>query len=208
MFRSPIIRLIRPSRPFSTTVFPRQATIQTRYHFDTRKFAVELEKEGFTQQQSVAVLKSLSLVIDDSIQNLSSTLVTKEALSRLAYQQKVDFAKLKGALQNVDRSEFNKIKSEHERLQTDIEKLRQKLREEITKNQASVKLDLNLEKGRIREESSIHELKISETDTRIDQELANMKTQIDSVKTQVMQWLIGVCTGAFALLLAYIRLLS
>jgi hypothetical protein len=51
-------------------------------------------------------------------------------------------------------------------------------------------------------------LKIKETDTRIDQELANFKTQIEGTKVQVMQWLIGVCTGTFAVVLAYIRLMT
>jgi len=50
----------------------------------------------------------------------------------------------------------------------EIERLRQKFREEVNKIQASVRLDLNLEKGRIRDESSVHELKIKETDNRIE----------------------------------------
>jgi hypothetical protein len=93
-------------------------------------------------------------------------------------------------------------------VKNDLEKLRNKLREEITKTNAGFKLDLSLEKGRIREESSHHDLQIKEIDTKIEQEVTNMKMQIDSVKTQVMQWLIGVCTGTFALVLAYMRLLT
>lgn len=39
------------------------------------------------------------------------------------------------------------MKAENDRLVTDIEKLKQRLREEITRTQAGVRLDLNLEKG-------------------------------------------------------------
>lgn len=38
------------------------------------------------------------------------------------------------------------LKAENERLLGDIERLKQKLREEITRTQAGVRLDLNLEK--------------------------------------------------------------
>lgn len=108
----------------------------------------------------------------------------------------------------ADRSEIHNLQNEHERIRKDLETMRNKLREEITKANAGFKLDLSLEKGRIREESSHHDMQIKEIDTRIDQEVTNMKMQIDSVKTQVMQWLIGVCTGTFALVLAYVRLLT
>ncbi|GMG56188.1 unnamed protein product [Ambrosiozyma monospora] len=126
----------------------------------------------------------------------------------MSYQQKVDFAKLKGELQLIDRSEFNSLRNEHERLRGDLEKMRTRFKDEINKSLSSVRLDLNLEKGRIREESSIYDLKIKETDTRIDQEIYNLKVQIESVKTQVMQWLFGVCAGTFSLVLAYARLMS
>jgi len=53
--------------------------------------------------------------------------------------------------------------------------VQQRLREEITRTQAGVRLDLNLEKGRMRQESSEQELKIKEVDTRIEQEIAGFE---------------------------------
>ncbi|KAK6202650.1 uncharacterized protein RJT21DRAFT_20978 [Scheffersomyces amazonensis] len=174
--------------------------------FDTKKFVQLLEqKGGFNKQQAETAVNIVNKAINDGIYSITKNLVTKEVLSSTAYQQKVDFAKLKGELQTMDKSEFMGLKKEQERLRTDLTNLKNRLKEEITKNQAGVRLDLNLEKGRIREESSIHESKIEDTYTRIDEEIANMQMQIKSVKTQVMQWLIGVSSGTFALLLAFIR---
>lgn len=176
--------------------------------FDTRKFKEGLEKNNlFTKEQADTIVKIISSSMDNGIQNLANTYASKETLGTLLYKQKVDFVKLKGQLQSLDRSEYNKMNNEYEKIKLNLEKLRTKLREEINKTEAGVRLDLSLEKGRIREESSMHNLHIKETDTRIDQEISNMKMQIDSVKTQVMQWLIGVCTGTFALILAYVRLM-
>lgn len=174
--------------------------------FDTKKFVQLLEQQGgFSKKQAETAVNIVNKAINDGIYSITNNLVTKEKLSSTTYQQKVDFAKLKGELQTMDKAEFTTLTKEQEALRTDLTNLKNRLKEEITKNQAGVRLDLNLEKGRIREESSFHELKIEDTYTRIDEEIANMQMQIKSVKTQVMQWLIGVSSGTFALLLAFVR---
>jgi hypothetical protein len=58
----------------------------------------------------------------------------------------VDFASLKQTLELSEKTDFVNLKAENERLLGDIERLKQRLREEITRTQAGVRLDLNLEK--------------------------------------------------------------
>lgn len=84
----------------------------------------------------------------------------------------------------MEKNELAMIKAENDRLVNDIEKLRQRLREEVTRTQAGVRLDLNLEKGRMRDESSKQELKIKEVDTRIEQEIAALRTSIQVSKVR------------------------
>ena len=101
------------------------------------------------------------------------------------YTQQVDFAQLKSELQLMEKNELAMIKAENDRLVTDVDKLKQRLREEITRTQAGVRLDLNLEKGRMREETSKQELKIKEVDTRIEQEIAALRTSIQVSKVRL-----------------------
>ena len=54
------------------------------------------------------------------------------------YTQQVDFAQLKSELQLTEKNELAMVKAENDRLVTDIEKLKQRLREEITRTQAGV----------------------------------------------------------------------
>lgn len=174
--------------------------------FDTKKFVQSLqEKGGFTPEQAEAAVIVVNRAVNDGISQITKNLVTKEKLNSVAYQQKVDFAKLKGELQTLDKSEFTKLRKDQEQLRTNLANLQNRLKEEITKSSAGVRLDLNLEKGRMREESSTHELKIEDTYTRIDEEIANVQMQMKAVKTQVMQWLIGISSGTAALLLAFVR---
>lgn len=48
----------------------------------------------------------------------------------------------------MEKNDLAMMKAENDRLLTDLEKLKQRLREEISRTQAGVRLDLNLEKGK------------------------------------------------------------
>ncbi|KAI9681645.1 MAG: hypothetical protein M1829_000844 [Trizodia sp. TS-e1964] len=192
--------------------FPRRSfhasTPQARdHHFDTLKFVQRLKDEGIKEEQAVAMMRVLSDVIEESIQNLTRTMVLREDAEKATYAQKVDFAKLRSELHAADSAEAALTRTAHERLTNDIAKLSARLRDEIARTQASVRLDLNLEKGRIREESGGQELKIRETETRIETEVAGLRERVEAVKFSTLQWLMGVCTGTAALILGAWRLL-
>jgi hypothetical protein len=141
-------------------------------------------------------MQAMAEVIDESIRNMTRNMVTKAEQEKVLifnlytlaniyqqnYTQQVDFAQMKSELQLMEKNDLAMIKAENDRLVNDIEKLKQRLREEVTRTQAGVRLDLNLEKGRLREESSGQELKIKEVDTRIEQEIAGLKTAIQASK--------------------------
>ncbi|KFA62790.1 hypothetical protein S40285_03814 [Stachybotrys chlorohalonatus IBT 40285] len=199
--------LVAPTSWLSRRGFHATARRGRDHHFDTLKFVQRLQSEGFTEEQSVAMMKVLNDVIEESIQNLTRTMVPREAVHKAQYTQKVDFAQLRSELLSADGTESNTTRNAYERLTNDIAKLSSRLRDEIGRTQASVRLDLNLEKGRIREEAVGQELKIKETETKIEQEVAALREKLEQVKFQTLQWLMGVCTGFAALLLGAWRLL-
>lgn len=47
-----------------------------------------------------------------------------------------------------------------------------------------------MEKGRIREEGKAQELKVKETESKIDQEVAGLRERVDGVKFSTLQWLV------------------
>lgn len=104
----------------------------------------------------------------------------------------MDFTKLRSELLSLDANESTLTLASHERLSNDLAKLASRLRDEIGRAHASVKLDLNLEKGRIREEAKSQELKIKETETRIEQEVAGLRERVEGVKFSTLQWLMLV----------------
>jgi len=182
------VAAFKPARKaFSTTAVQRKD-----HHFDTLKFVARLKGEGFSEAQAVAMMRVLNDVIEESIQNLTRTMVLKEDAERSTYTQKVDFAKLRSELANADSTEAQLTRTSHERLSSDLAKLSSRLRDEIGRTQASVRLDLNLEKGRIREEANGQEMRIKETEARIEQEVASLRERVEAVKFSTLQWLMYV----------------
>lgn len=179
----------------------------SKHLFDTNRLMQKLEHEGFQPQQSRAIVQSVSSVLQESTQSVLSHIVTKSEQDRTLYMYKVDFAQLKSEMQMMEKTDFSMMKAENERLQGEVNKLKQKLREEITRTQANVRLDMSLEKGRARDEQSQHEIKIRETDARIEQEISTLRTQMESIKFSILQYMVGTITGTGALILAYMRMI-
>ncbi|KAF9947132.1 hypothetical protein BGZ65_009098, partial [Modicella reniformis] len=128
----PAIRLSQV-RPFSTSG---PAMDDSGYHFDTHRFVEKLESEGFTRQQSETIMNALDEVITESMNNLTKNMVTKADQDKTVYTYKVDFAALKSELQMLEKNDFSLTNTNNERLVSEIEKLRQRLREEIGRTQA------------------------------------------------------------------------
>ena len=190
------------------------------YHFDTHDLIGRLEKEGLTREQAVGLTEALEDVIDESIQSMVANLVTRSEQEKHQYTQKarrtrvvlrrglkertreahaqVDFAKLKSEIQLVEKQDFSLLKDENERLLADVEKLKQRLREEMTRTQAGVRLDLNLEKGRMRDELSAREIKIREVDTRIEGDISQLRSAIEQAKFNVLQYVMGTLRFFFS----------
>ena len=119
-------------------------------------------------------------------------MVLREDQEKATYTQKVDFAKLRSELHSADSSESTLTRASHERLANEIAKMQTRLRDDIQRTTASVRLDLNLEKGRIREEAGAQEMKLTETETRIEQEVAVIRERLEAVKFSTLQWLMYV----------------
>uniref|UniRef100_A0A0S1MJP9 Uncharacterized protein n=1 Tax=Phakopsora pachyrhizi TaxID=170000 RepID=A0A0S1MJP9_PHAPC len=217
-FRTGVESLLSPSAPqkncctasnFQKNQLKRNFALSSNSfatHFDSHQFVSRLEQEGLSRQQAEGLMIAIEQVIDESMKGLTNNLVTRNEMEKQQYTQRVDFAKLKSEIQLVEKQDFALLKSENERLLNELDKLKQRLREEITRTQASVRLDLNLEKGRIRDELGIRELKIREVDTRIEGEIGNLRTTMESVKFNILQYVVGTVASGGALLLAYIRM--
>ncbi|CDH51982.1 duf1640-domain-containing protein [Lichtheimia corymbifera JMRC:FSU:9682] len=173
--------------------------------FDADRFARLLEREGFSSGQARAVINSLDDVVDESTTIVTADLVSKADQERTIKQYKEDFARLKNEIQQMEGRDVAEVKTANERLKSEIEKLRKQLQEEITRSQAGVRLDLNLEKGRIRDETIEQHERLRKTDDKIESEIQTLRRQMEGIKLQILQYMIGTITAAGTLVLTYIH---
>ncbi|KAJ7801917.1 DUF1640-domain-containing protein [Mycena olivaceomarginata] len=164
-----MFRLLQPPRHFSTRHCLTRTFTSTRprhdFHFDTHHFVQRLEREGLNRAQAEGIMTAMAEVIDESVRNMTSNMVTK------AEQEKVHVVDcLVAAVPHHSRSTTTPSKSTFAQIKSELQ------------------LDLNLEKGRLREEGSGQELKIKEAS-----------------KATTLQYLVGFVTGCSALLMAYLR---
>jgi len=64
-------RLIQQRQAFSTSVS------RSDFHFDTHHFVQRLEREGLNRAQAEGIMSAMAEVIDESIRNMTSNMVTK-----------------------------------------------------------------------------------------------------------------------------------
>uniref|UniRef100_A0A804IU63 Mitochondrion protein n=2 Tax=Musa acuminata subsp. malaccensis TaxID=214687 RepID=A0A804IU63_MUSAM len=102
---------------------------------------------------------------------------------------------------------FALLQRETEKLRVDIDKMRSELRYEIDKVTAGQRLDLNLERGRIRDELAKQSAETTELTTKLDREIHALRAQLEAAKYDVIKYCIGTLVSISAVGLAVVRIL-
>ncbi|KAI9655642.1 MAG: hypothetical protein M1831_004794 [Alyxoria varia] len=199
------------TRPF-TTARPNSLHAtkpkQRDHHFDTWKFTQRLQAEGgLSEAQSIALMRVLSDIISESMSNLTRTIVTREDAIKSKNALQTDFNALRSELlTSLESSEAAVTRNSYERLSHEIQKLNQRLEDEMGRTMSGFKLDMNLEKGRIREENVALESRQNEVKMKIRQEVDAVDEKMTWVKHDTLKWVAGFTSGTAALLLGAWRL--
>jgi gas vesicle protein len=130
----------------------------------------------------------------------------------LAVQFAGEVESVRSSLVLLERCTIDSLRLENEGLRGQIRKLYENRKEEMKKLESGIQLDMNLEKGRLREESTNLSQRIKDTHNRIETEVAQLKTQIESQKLELIKYLAGgifsVVTIVLSVMLGLSRLLK
>ncbi|TYH94861.1 hypothetical protein ES332_A12G067300v1 [Gossypium tomentosum] len=126
-------------------------------------------------------------------------LIDTLALSEMT--QEANLSKLKSEVQGSQEHHFSLLQHENEKLQHDIEKMRSELRHEIDKVTAEHRLDLNLERGRIRDELTNQNAVTSNLTNKLDREIHALEAQLEGAKYDLIKYCIGTLVSILLLVL-------
>ncbi|KAH9550708.1 hypothetical protein CY35_10G085900 [Sphagnum magellanicum] len=154
---------------------------------DTLALVRRLESQGLSAKQAEAITAVITEVLNDSLENVAQSFTSKTEMQR--------------------EHHFATLQRETERLRTDIDKMRSELRYEIDKVTSGQRLDLNLERGRIREELATQSSETSNLTNKLDREIHTLKTQLEAAKYDVIKYCIGTIVSVTAVGLGLLRIL-
>ncbi|XP_074204224.1 mitochondrial calcium uniporter regulator 1 isoform X2 [Camelus bactrianus] len=161
-----------------------------KLYFDTHAFVCLLEENGFTTQQAEIIVSALVKIMEANMDLVYKDMVTK-------MQQKIKL---------------------------ELHRLKQQVTDEVVKVRTDTKLDFSLEKSRVKELFSLNERKlleiktemvslhaqqdraITQTDRKIDTEVAGLKTMLESHKLDNIKYLAGSIFTCLTVALGFYRL--
>ncbi|KAF1650327.1 Mitochondrial calcium uniporter regulator 1, partial [Eudyptes chrysocome] len=160
--------------------------------FDTHALVCLLEENGFTTQQSEVIVSALVKIMNTNLDMIYKDMVTK-IQQEIALQQVMShIGGVKKDMIILEKSEFSALRSENE--------------DEITKVRADNKLNLNLEKSRVKELHAQQDRALTQTDRKIDTEVADLKTMLESHKLDNIKYLAGSVFTCLTVALGFYRL--
>ncbi|NXS10354.1 MCUR1 regulator, partial [Neodrepanis coruscans] len=177
-----------------------------RVFLDTHALVCLLEENGFTTQQSEVVVSALVKIMDTNLDMIYKDMVTK-VQQEIALQQVMShIGGVKKDMIILEKSEFSALRSENEKIKLELQQIKKQVMDEITKVRADNKLNLNLEKSRVKELHAQQDRALTQTDRKIDTEVADLKTMLESHKLDNIKYLAGSIFTCLTVALGFYRL--
>ncbi|XP_059623536.1 protein FMP32, mitochondrial-like [Cornus florida] len=174
---------------------------------DTLALVRRLEAQGVPSKQAEAITGAITEVLNDSLENVAQSFVSKPEMHKIEMVQESNLSKFKSEVQISQGHHFSLLQHETEKLRSDIEKMRSELRYEIDKVTAGQRLDLNLERGRIRDELANQNQETSNLTNKLDKEIHALRAELEAAKYEVIKYCIGTLVSISAVGLAVLRIL-
>ncbi|KAI8898759.1 hypothetical protein BC833DRAFT_620026 [Globomyces pollinis-pini] len=172
--------------------------MSTRFNFDTYKLVRQLERQGFTRSQSVALMRTINAFLVDSTLSLRAELITETELENETYLSKAHLQDLRNELSSLRQNDSLALKSESESIQREIESIDQKLAEHLLSLKTNISMDLNNHKAESKELSTEVDLQIQEIHHKLIIRLSDMKTNIETMKVELTQTIVYMIVTAIA----------
>ncbi|XP_069349127.1 mitochondrial calcium uniporter regulator 1 isoform X1 [Eulemur rufifrons] len=195
-----------------------------KLYFDTHALVCLLEDNGFTTQQAEIIVSALVKIVETNMEVVYKDMVTKMQQEITLQQIMSQIANVKKDMIILEKSEFSALRAENEKIKLELHQLKQQVVDEVIKVRTDTKLDFNLEKSRVKELYSMNERKLLElrteimallaeqdraltqTDRKIETEVAGLKTMLESHKLDNIKYLAGSVFTCLTVALGFYRL--
>ncbi|XP_056587839.1 coiled-coil domain-containing protein 90B, mitochondrial [Triplophysa dalaica] len=197
---------------------------QRKLTFDSHALVKELESSGFEKRQAEVIVTALVTLTTANMDIVYRDMVTGNHQEIALQQIMAHLDSIRKDMVILEKSEFANLRSENVKMKTELEQIRNRLLEESQRLRADAKLDINLERSRVTDmftdqEKNLMEVRTEfqkqnvqieneagETSRKIDIQVASLKTLLESLKLQTIQYLAACIFTCLAIALGFYRL--
>lgn len=184
-----------------------QGLVDRNLMIDTLDTMKRLEGLGMTRDQAEALTRHLTTILCSNKEKLEEFYASKVALEKSILEQEGKHAGFRAEVLKSQELQVATFTRDTERLQINLEKIRAEIRYEIDKLTASQRLDLNLEKGRMRDELQMLRDKSNELEIKMDKEVNSLKAAMEQSKNDTVKYVLGLMLALMTAGLGAARLL-
>ncbi|XP_074477956.1 mitochondrial calcium uniporter regulator 1 [Sebastes fasciatus] len=196
----------------------------TKLLFDTHAVVRLFEENGFTTQQAEVMVKVLVKMTSSNMDVIYNDMVTKVQQEIMLQRVMSQIASVKKDMIILEKSEFTSLLAENEKVKIHLLQLKVQLADVMNKVRSDTIMDMNLEKSRAKELKVEHEKMLLETRTeimemtaeqdrhltqtnmKIDTEVAGLRTMLESHKLDTIKYLAGSVFTCLTVVLGFYRI--
>jgi hypothetical protein len=189
-------------RASSFAAFPTNFPSSVVY-VDTLAMVRALERAGMDARVAECVAREVA----SATRNATGPLASRAEFEKLTVALTAKVESAESEMKSRQREQESSSRHSVAVVTSEIEKLRSELRFAHEKITTSQKLDLNLERGRLRDDLQRQDDKTGAMELRLDREISAMKTTIEAAKNDVIKYSIGAIMSMAAVGMSLMRLL-
>ncbi|KAI8592909.1 hypothetical protein BDZ88DRAFT_406550 [Geranomyces variabilis] len=183
-------------------VAQQRRSITSKFNFDTYKLVRQLERQGFTRGQAVAIMRTINALLVDSTLSIRSGILSKTDLDNQTYLYKAHLQELRNELQLLRQNDSTQLKADTDQILRDTESMNAKFSEIIGSLKTDVSMDLNNHKTDGREIGTETDLNIQEIHHKLILKISDLKTKIETMKVETTTNIVWMALATFATLMS------
>ncbi|KAJ5902707.1 hypothetical protein N7495_003235 [Penicillium taxi] len=153
------------------------------HHFDTYSLVLDLEKGGFTEEQSITIMKAVRGILYDNLNFAKQSLTSKSDHENESYLFKAACSELQQSLRTARDSEIQRQRASRGQLEHETDILSQRLNQDSAAMKDDIKAMFNDHKMSTREQQRIIDTSVQELNYKITVSLnSDSKSEIEGLR--------------------------
>lgn len=185
---------------------PDPSSVAASLLVDTLVMMKKFEENGLSRGQAEALTRQMTEVILSQTAYHDDKYVSKVSLDKIMVELRAGQKQFQQEVQVAHEVHTAAMSKDTERLQAQLDKFKADIKHEVDKLTANQKLDLNLERGRLRDELQQVRDRVMNLNSAMEREVNLVRTQMESSKSDTLKWVVVTVGGLLGAGFAAIRL--